>query len=89
MTTYIPFTPSPSSNFVFQPTLDGQQYTAIMTWNMFGQRYYLNLYTSQNVLVLCVPLIGSPDNYSISMVSGNFTSTLVYRVSSAQFEVSP
>jgi hypothetical protein len=89
MTTYIPFAPSSASNFQFQPTLDGQQYTAIVTWNLFGQRYYLNLYTTLNVLVLCVPLIGSPDNYSISMVSGHFTSTLVYRVSSAQFEVSP
>ena len=89
MTTYIPFAPSSTSNFRFQPTLDGQQYTAIITWNLFGQRYYLNLYTTQNVLVLCVPLIGSPDNYSISMVTGRFTSTLVYRVSSAQFEVSP
>lgn len=89
MTTLFAFQPSPTSNFIFQPTLDGQQYTAIVNWNLYGVRYYLNLYTLQGVQILCVALIGSPDNSNISLVTGLFESTLVYRASSGNFEVNP
>ena len=59
MTTYIDFVPSQSAPFQFQPTLDGQVYTGIVTWNLFGQRYYLNLYTLGGVLVFNQALVGS------------------------------
>jgi hypothetical protein len=87
--TIFDFIPSQTSNFQFQPTLDGQQYTAIINWNLFGERYYFNLYTLQGDLILCLALIGSPPGYDISLVAGYFTSTLVFRAASSQFEVSP
>lgn len=89
MTTITPFTPTASAPFQFQPTLDGALYTAIVTWNVFGRRYYLNLYTLQGIRVFTVPLVGSPLDYDISLTAGYFASTLVFREPSQQFEVSP
>lgn len=86
-TTYVNFNPSPTENFIFQPMLDGNTYTAIITWNTFGQRYYMNLYDLSGVLVLCIAMIESPDNYNISLVAGYFDTQLVYRESTAQFEI--
>ena len=54
MTTYVNFSPTPSQAFQFQLTLDGQAYLAIITWNIFGRRWYFNLYTLQQVL-LAIP----------------------------------
>lgn len=86
--TYLQFQPAPNQNFGFQPTLDGQQYTAIVTWNLFGQRWVLNIYTLQGVLVLQKPLTGSPLDYDINLVKGYFTtSSLVYRVASNNIEI--
>ena len=87
--TTIPFNPSATANTQFTATLDGVDYTVIVNWNLFGQRYYINIYTLQGTLVLCIALIGSPPNYDISMTKGYFTSTLVYRVSTGNFEVNP
>ena len=89
MTTTIPFNPSPTENFQFTATLDGNDYNVIVNWNLFGARYYLAIYTFQGALVVLLPLIGSPLNYDISLTKGYFTSTMVYRVSNSQFEISP
>lgn len=89
MTTVTPFVPSTNATFQFQPTLDGTTYTAIVTWNLFAQRFYFNLYTLQGALVVSLPLIGSPLNYDINLVAGYFASKVVYRAPSRQFEVSP
>ncbi len=86
-TTYIQFTPSSTSNFQFQATFDGTVYTIIVTWNLFGQRYYVNVYTTTGTLVFCLPMIGSPNGYDISMTAGYFVSKLVWRVQSGNFEV--
>lgn len=90
MTTLTQFSPALNTNFSWQPTLDGQQFSALVTWSLFGQRWILNVYTLQGVLVLQKPLRGSPLDYSINLVEGYFTtSTLIYRVASNNFEVSP
>lgn len=81
------FQPSTSAPFQFQPTLDGQQYTAVVTWNLFGQRFYLNLYRLDGTRVLTLALVGAPDDYDLSLVAGYFTDMLVYRAASRQFEV--
>ncbi len=60
MSTVIPFNPSDSANFQFQPLLDGNTYTGIVTWNAYAGRYYVGIYTLQGVLVLNIPLISSP-----------------------------
>ena len=44
MTTFTNFVPGNQVPFSFQPTLDGQVCTVTVTWNLFGVRYYLNLY---------------------------------------------
>jgi hypothetical protein len=85
---YIPFVQDPNAQFVFQIVLDGSQYNCTVTYNVFGQRYYVNVYTVQGALVMASPLTGSPDGYDIDLMRGKFTSTLVYRTSSNQFEVS-
>jgi hypothetical protein len=86
-TVYIPFTPASNSNFKFQCTLDGNQYIAIVNWNLAGERYYVNLYDTSQNLIFCLPLIGSPNFYNISLSNGYFTDMLVYRVGSGNFEI--
>lgn len=87
MSTIIPFQPSQTANFQFSATLDGVSYNVVVTWNLFGERFYINIYTAQGELVVYLPLIASPDDFNISMTAGYFTTTLVYRESSNQFEV--
>jgi len=90
MTMLTQFTPNINQNFSFQPTLDGQQYNVIVTWSLFGQRWIVNVYTLQNVLILQKPLTGSPSGYDINLIEGYFTtSSLIYRVATNNFEVSP
>lgn len=90
MTTFVPFTPTPTQAFQFTVTLDGEQYNLITTWSLYGRRWYFNLYTLQGVLFLSAALVGSPDDYDINLISGFFTtSTLIFRASTAQFEVNP
>ena len=68
MTTY-PFTPSPLQNASFNPTLGGQTYAATVTWNLFGQRWYLNLTDSNGVLVISTAVVSSQDPQGISSIS--------------------
>ncbi len=90
MTIYTQFSPAVNQNFSFQPTLDGQLYNAIVTWSLFGRRWIVNVYTLGGALVFQKPLTGSPDGYDINIAAGYFfTSTLVYRDSTNNFEVSP
>lgn len=90
MTTFVDFQPSQQAAFQFQPTLDSTVYSAVVTWNIFGRRYYFNLYDLSGVLVVSLPLIGSPSDADIDLVKGYFdTSTLVYREANKQFEITP
>jgi hypothetical protein len=90
MTTFIQFNPQQNQNFQFNPTLDGVPYVAVVTWNIYGMRYYISVYDISRNLISYIPLVGSPDNYDINLMFGYFTSsTLVYRVSSNNFEISP
>lgn len=76
--------------FQFAATLDGASYGVTVNWNITGQRSYINVFNGSNVLIVTAPLIGSPDGYDINLVGGYFkTSSLVFRASTKQFEVSP
>lgn len=87
-TAYFPFAPTTSANFTFTPTLDGTEYTVLVNWSLFGNRWIINVFTLQGVLVFQKPLRTSPDGSNINMAEGYFTSTqLVYRASSDTFEV--
>ena len=87
--TPVHFLPSTTSLFQFQAILDLSTYTVILTWALFGQRYYVNIYDVAANLVVSLPLISSPDNYDISMTAGYFYSTLVFRASTQSFEITP
>jgi hypothetical protein len=90
LTTYIPFVPSIQAPFQFQATLDGNIYTIQCTWNLFGQRFYINIYDASNTLIVCRPQVGSPATYNINLLAGYFlASVLVYRASTGNFEVDP
>lgn len=83
----IDFAPTPLAPFQFQATFDGAIYTVIVTWNLYGRRWYVNIYTLQRVLVVSIAMAGSPVDYDISLTAGYFTTRLVYRALSNQFEV--
>lgn len=59
MSTFVDFAPTGTEPFQFQPILNGTQYTALITWNIFGERYYLNLYDLSNNLIVCEALTES------------------------------
>lgn len=63
------FAPSTLAPFQFAPTLDGQIYTAIVTWNLFAQRWYLNLYTLGGALIVSTALIGSNVGVTLSAIA--------------------
>jgi hypothetical protein len=85
---YVDFTPAENATFQFVVVLDGVQYNAVARYNLFGQRYYLHLYSEFGALILCTPIVGSPDGYDISLLKGGFVSTLVFRTSANRFEIS-
>jgi hypothetical protein len=90
MTTYVQFNPSQFANFQFNPTLDGTTYVATCTWNLYAPRYYINIYDNSGNLIVTNPVVASLDDFDINLVFGYFrTSTLVYRASSNNFEITP
>lgn len=91
MTTIFTFTPSATQAYQFQPTLDGDVYTAIVTWSLFGQRWYLNLFDAEGNWIFTRSMVGSvpTPNPGLSLTAGYFTSTLVFRQQDQVFEVSP
>lgn len=82
------FSPSLANPFQFQPTLDnGIVYSCFVTWNIYGQRWYLSIYTLTGQLVLSRAMVGSPIGYDISLTTGYFTTSIVYRIDNQQIEV--
>jgi hypothetical protein len=71
MTTFTPFTPSVNQNFQFPATFDNQLYNVVVTWNLFGARYYVNIYSVAGTLIVSRPLIGSTLGYVISSITAN------------------
>ncbi len=59
MTTRTPFQPSSTAAFTFQATLDGEQYTVVVTYNLFGQRYYASVYDLSGNLISSRGLVSS------------------------------
>lgn len=78
---YTQFTPSTTTAFQFQPTLAGTQYNATVTWNLFGQRYYLNLYDLSGNLIIATAIVGTGPQLAATLtwidtgVSGVATAT--------------
>lgn len=90
--TIIPFTPNNNQSPPFQAifTLDGVGYNVSATWNVYAQRWYLNIADASGNIVWTGALVGSPLNFDIYLALGIFTtSTIVYRIDSGNFEVTP
>ncbi len=75
--TYFPFTPSNKSAPQFQPTFDGLQFTVIVTWSLFGQRFYVNCYALDGSLQFALPLIESNAGLTIEALAFSLPSGLV------------
>lgn len=89
MAQFFPFLKSATQPFSFLVTLDNVQYSAIVTWSLAGQRWYINLYTTRNALVLVKPAVVSSATNQINLLDGYFTSTLIYDQPNEQFVASP
>ena len=92
MTTYVPFTPSTTASPPFQATLtlDGAQYSFTGFWNMYRGDWYYSLTDQNSNVIITAALIGSPDDYDIYLAPGVFSaSTLVYRASTENLEITP
>lgn len=90
--TTLPFTPNPNTVPPFSAvvTLDGNPYTLAVTWNVYRQDWYITLSDQSGNILVTQPLIGSPPDSNIYLAWGILqSSTLVYRVSSGNFEVTP
>lgn len=86
-TIYIDFQPDKSRVFTFLGTFDGVSYNVTVPWNYYGQRYYIQVFTIQGQLVLCMPLIDSPDGGDIDLLAGYFDTKMVFRSSDSRFEI--
>jgi hypothetical protein len=90
--TTILFTPSNTASPPFQVpvTLDGVGYSLATMWSFYRGDWYVSLSDQNGNIVVNQPLIGSPANASIFLFPGFFmTSTVLYRVSTGQFEIGP
>lgn len=91
MTTYIAFQPQPNTSPPFQAivTLDGNTYSLTCWWNLVG-RWYYSLADQTGTVVYTGGLVASPDTMDIYLAPALFqTSTIVFRASTGNFEVSP
>jgi hypothetical protein len=88
--TVTPFTPTSATTFQFGATLDGTDYVCTVTWNIAGQDWYLNVYTTSGVLVLTRFLAASPPGVPLNLLFGYFfTSTMVFWDLTQTFQVVP
>lgn len=69
MTTFTNFVPSLVAPFQFSATLDGAQYNVIVTWSLFGKRFYINVYALDGTLVVSEAMVGSPTGISLAALS--------------------
>ncbi len=66
MTTLTPLISSTLVAPKFTANLDGDDYSVVITWNMSGQRYYINVYDTSGNWITTVPIISSPPGEEIA-----------------------
>jgi hypothetical protein len=92
MTTFIPFSPSPTQSPPFQVTvtLDNVPYNLTAMWNFSAQRWYASLMDGSGNVAWYGAMVGSPLNYDIPLAPGVFTaSTILYREDTGNIETNP
>jgi hypothetical protein len=74
LTTLVPFAPNNSATPPWSSTitLDGNLFTLAVTWNLFGQRWFINLYDLSGNLIVTKAMIGSPDGVTAESLSWDF-----------------
>lgn len=79
MTTFINFAPSGTASppFQFDATLDGQQYLVTTTWNLFGRRWYINVFAADGTLIATKALIASQTGLSIQSLTWDIVRQVV------------
>jgi hypothetical protein len=77
MTTFYNFVVSHIRAPSFTPTLDGQQYTITITFNISAQRYYINCLTIDGQLLFSVPLVESTQPIEIETLTWDQTNQRV------------
>lgn len=77
MTTYFPFQPSTAAAPQFMPTLDGSVYKCVVTWNIFGQRYFVNCYDLNGARIFTIPLLETSAGHNILTMSWSATTRSV------------
>jgi hypothetical protein len=91
-TIYYPFQPSQTQLFTFTAALTNAagtvaNYTFTTPWNIFGQRFYVTCVSQTGQHIFTLPLIGSTDTYNVSLSAGYFTTQVVFRTSTQNFEI--
>jgi hypothetical protein len=92
MTTLIPFTPNNSSAPPFSTVavLDGTTYNISVTWNIVGQRWYLQITDQSGNNLWMGAMVGSSLTYNIYLAPGIFSSsTILYRADTGNLELNP
>lgn len=69
MTTFTSFSPPPNNTFSFQPILDDNSCTAIIWWNVDGQRWYVTVSLPNGTPIFNLPLIGSSGSLPLQAVT--------------------
>lgn len=72
MTTLVPFSPTLAPNappFQFQATFDGTLYNCTVTWNIYGQRWYIDIVDQNGNLIAHLPLVGSSNSKPIASLT--------------------
>ncbi len=89
--TFVSFQPSPNQPFTFLATLDGGvQYVVVVTWSLFGQRWYFSVVTLQGVpVVVNYPAVGSSPDVNINLLGPWFDTEMIWRPDLGQFVVNP
>ncbi|EEC7405721.1 hypothetical protein D4L89_RS10445 [Escherichia coli] len=88
MTTLIPFKPDGRGPFQFTARIGEYETFARVPFNLYANRYYLELKDSSGDVIVYMPLIASPDSYDINLAMPCSPGKLVFRESTNQFEVS-
>lgn len=72
MTQLYDFQPSTTAPFQFRPTLDGALYLATITWNLYGQRYYMLLTDQSGAVVFLKSLRASQVGIAVASAVWDF-----------------
>jgi hypothetical protein len=69
MTQTIDFVESTLNAPQFQVTLDAQPAVVVVTWNVSAQRYYVNIYNRDGVLIVARALVESPPGTALAALT--------------------